>query len=54
MIKDFAFLRFFNNHSSDYITFDSDTYKLDIGGYFEFRRLVTRGGFDHPKIKTKV
>ena len=31
MIKDFAFLRFFNNHSLEYITFDFDTYKLDIG-----------------------
>ena len=34
--------------------FDFETYKVDIGGSFEFIRLVTRGRYNHQKIKTNV
>ena len=33
---------------------DFETYKVDNGGSFELIRPVTRGHYDHQKIKTNV
>ena len=30
-----------------YIVFDFETYKVDIGGSFEFIKLFTRGSYNH-------
>ena len=44
----------FYQQSWNYIVFHFETYKVDIGGSFDSIRLVTRGRYNHQKIKTNV